>query len=267
MVPPLFTFLKPFSMYHPQQPRPPQQNPEDQLVNQLGDWVTGGKWSIYIHVYYVWIMVNHMLIAMLTRKRIGRKLFSDGLWVFAGLWLLILMIVSMHQWENMTIAGTTDGFRYSFPLFVIHAQLFFSSMFIHWVIAQITVGSRNPKYARLKHSIGESMLYLLLKKILPQRWFDDEVNARSWFKLNEERWSKYWEILLLLLIGFGFRQFGYIGYGNFLIIASCCSFNITFRAYQNLHATREAEWEAQALSEYSRKRRSGGGGGERHVIH
>lgn len=224
-----------------------ENSSDTQLMNHLGNALTGGAWSIVLWVGKVWVKLNAMLLMVFLRKKIGAKMFSFGLWFWLGAWMLILIIISTENWASLVHAGATEGHRYSMPLLSWHGQIFVWLMVIKWIIANIALRHPHSKWYRHRYSIGDSIIYPLLRWTLkPLGIIDRETAPKTFWKLNEARWMQLWEPLILFFIARHLHQIGYGVYGNFLMIATCCYAYYTYQAFTNTAEPGQALGEANS---------------------
>lgn len=229
-----------------QQQNNPNYNPDDGIMDDLGDAMTGGWWRKSKGIFGMLVRVNAMLLMVFIRKRIGLNLFSLGSWFWGSGWMLLVLLICQENWRQLVLAGATEGHQYSWQLLWWHGQFFVWLILIKWLVAYLSTGSNNPRWFRPRVSIGESILYPLVRRILMLiQLIDDEANPQTFWKINERRWMIFWEPLLLLTIGHQLKASGYSAYGNFLMIATVALAFTTFQAYKNTdmlpHIRKEAE--------------------------
>ena len=234
-------------------------------MDSLGDSVTQGGWSIFKHILVVLVKVNAMMLMVFIRKRMGITMFSFGLLFWAGPWNWLALLIASENWRALTAAGMTAGHQPSQALILGHGTAFGWFMIVKWIIAGLTLGSSSPRWQRPRISVGESVVYPVV------RWafhrigiMDNEIKPGTWWKINHQRWILLWEPVLLLFIAALIKGWGYTAYGNYLIIATLCLAYFTFQANQTTARMRQAEIDARdfqgEMHPPSRPR------GKRHVI-
>lgn len=203
-------------------------------MDNLGDWMTQGWWRPIKWGFGMIVETLALFVMVPLRKRMGLRLFSFGLWFWAGIVILTGIFIANHNWEQLQATGMTEGFHHSAPLLWWHGNVFVWLMLFKWFIAFISTGSANPRRLRHRFSIGNSILYPAIRWVLqPLRLVDDDQAPYSWWKLTESRWMKWWEPIILLVIANFVRLMGYVAYGNFLTLATLAMAYYTWIAYHN----------------------------------
>lgn len=221
--------------YHP---------PENQMMDDLGDAMTGGWWRRSKGLTNALINANAMMLKVFLRQRMGTNMFSIGQWFWAGAWVFVALLISQENWRHLVDAGTTEGHHFSGELLWWHGQVFVWLFLLKWAVAHFSLGSQNPRWFRSRDSVGESIIYPLVRWLLrPIGLIDDDQNPHSFWKINFRRWMLYWEPLLLFILAHQVNEAGYAAYGNFLTIATASLAYTTFQAAKN------SDMEIQAVQE------------------
>lgn len=218
--------------------------------DQFANMFTRGNWSIYKWILSVFLDANYALLAVFLRKNMGRKMIGFSNWFFGASWLTVLFIITTENYYNLSVSGKAEGLSFSGNLFWIHSVLF--AVFCIWraVGAWINLRRSGQPGVRVRHthSIGESVLYPIVRFILKRLWLiDDEYTPRTLWKMNEDRWMQFWEPLIIILFGYKIGQAGFTAYGNFIILAAICLWYDTFQAYNNTAKVRQAQMDASVM--------------------
>ena len=212
-----------------------QQTSESQFMDDLGDFLTKGNYSIVKWISILFIYANSMLLMIILNKNMGSQIAKRSESIIAIVWLIILFHISLYGWEQNIQAGMEDT-TFSGGLIVIHgfAFLFFS----RWRRLGAWWNMRNSGKPgvgqRLEYGIGDSVLYPVIRWILrPLKMMDEEKNPKTWLKLNEDRWMEIWQPIILFLVSLYIHTIGYEVYGMFLAFATGSYFYITHQAFNN----------------------------------
>lgn len=224
----------------------PDESTETAFTHAFGDYMTGGKYTVFRWIWAVFYQVNTMLLLVFIRKNLGRKVARNGSWLYASFYLLILMAISIFYMRTLTAEGLIDNPNFSAPLFLAHGgfYLVMVSWRRMWAWIRLRSGDSNGQHS---YSIGDSVFYPVIRFFLkPLRLIEDYYPPRSWWKLTEDRWMQWIEPLLLCGIGMLLVKQGFTAYGNFWVLSSLCVFVSTFRAYDNTAKIQEAMSDARS---------------------
>lgn len=236
------------------QPYHPYQTDESQFLDNLGEYISPGRYSFVKRLTFLFLNANSMLLMVILNKNMGSTVARQSASLIAVIWLIILFAISEHTLEQNINAGITDD-TISAPWIFYHGVAFvFFSLWRRigswWNMRQSGLpGARR----RLDNGIGDSVIYPWIRFFLrPIRLIDNERLPKTWLKLNEDRWMQYWQPLLLIVLGYQVNLMGYEVYGNFIMLATCCYFLVTFRAFNNTARMRQAQVDAGIVGDIIR---------------
>jgi hypothetical protein len=226
------------------------QNEESRFLDDLGNQLTNGRYSIIQRVTLLLISANSMLLMVVLNKNMGREIARNGASLFALIWLFFLYFCALETAAVDPVTGMVTDLTFSGPLLYIHGVVFL--LFSMWrrfgAWWNMRNSGRNSIDKRFEYSIGGSVVYPLIRWIMrPFKLIDNEEHPKTFWKMNEDRWMQFWQPLLLLLLGLWVLNIGYVVYGRFLIIATLCFFGLTFKAFDNTARIRQTQEGAQEM--------------------
>jgi hypothetical protein len=225
-----------------------QGNNEDRLFHELGAKMTGGSGPFIVRVLHMVMKINALYLMIFLRKRIGFRMFGIGSLFFAGVFNFIVYSISLDYWSGLLQSGDTQGYRYSGAYLMQFLTAFNFLFIIKWIIAALSLRSRNPRWYRHRLSVGESIVYPLVHRLLkPLKLVNDGKSPPRFWKMTEAKWTQYVEPLGVGICGILVKQMGYVALGHNIIFAACCLFFITFQAFTNSALPGQANQEAGTI--------------------
>ena len=225
---------------------------ETKFLDIMGDYMTGGTYSIIKWVWAIIFNVNTMLLMVFLRKNMGTHVAKVSSWIFASTWLWILFFLSVFTAQTDPATGQIIDTTYSAPIIFMHGVFFLIFSIWRKIGAWLNLRASGKKGTRIRHSysIGESVVYPLLRWLLkPLGIIDDEWHPKTFWKLTEDRWIQWWEPTILFASGYYLADIGYGTYGQFIMFASACLWMATFRAYNNSAKVRQAQTDAHIMGQ------------------
>jgi len=198
---------------------------EEAMFDNLGDMITGG-WHRPVRVMInILIKAKAMSLMIFIRKRLGVTMFSFSLLFFGGVFDAFSTMISQENWRYLVHRNMTEGHGYSGGIIMIFSSICFWLFLARWASSSWSIRSKNPRRIRHNLSVGESILYPLVARLLHPLKIVEDYRSPSFWKINEDRWTQYYEPLLIILGGIYAKSIGYTLLGNYIIIAACCLFN------------------------------------------
>lgn len=202
-------------------------------MDRLGNIVTGDKWSFAKIIFESLFEANSNLITTFLRKRQGVQMFSFGKMFWVSCWMFFAVLIFQESLNHHIANGTEEGHYYSLFLLWWHGTLFTWLFIIKWIIAYLSIGSKNQRWFRYRDSIGDSIIWPLVYWILrPLKLSVDQEKPRFW-QLSERRWMLIAEPALLIWLSHWLYEAGYTAYSNFIFWASLAFIFTTWRAAKN----------------------------------
>jgi hypothetical protein len=229
----------------------PNQSPESSFMDNMGDYMTDGKYSFVKRIWFILMDANAMLLMVILNKNMGLRIARQGGSLVALIWLFILFSIATFTQESNAEQGINDE-TLSGPLFVAHGFIYLIFAFWRKIDAwwNMRNSGRPDVRKRLDYGIGDSVIYTFLHWIFrPLKLVDNEVNPKTLWKLNEARWMQIWQPLILMATGFYLMTAGYEVYGKFLMFATVCFFLFTFKAFDNTARVRQSQVDAEITSD------------------
>ncbi len=229
-----------------------QRRLSDTLFDDIANKASRGNYGYLYALFKVLRSANVWFIASFLRFNIGHKLFSMTDWLFGFSYSTAFFFIATFNWESSV--AESQGLIFSADWVFLHGKIFGVFMFIHatWSWQKIQFGKGD-----LRISIGDSVIYWFFL-----RWWmrllkliDHESEPKTYWKLNENRWMKYWEPFLLLCLAWKIGDMGYSTYSYFLFIA-VASYNwATWNAFANSAMMAHTAKESKTLGRMSQPKR------------
>ncbi len=244
----------------------PYKNDFDLLMDRFGF----GNWSLIKWIWQVIFDGSFLVLMVFVRFRIGRQFITFGnwfrgsllLWIFIGLGVFAYDSALMHSEPGVPVKSSMMLLWYHYAVF--------TALFIWRGLASFYYLRNAYRPGALivpEYHIGDSVFYRPVRFLLS--WtglIDEERHARTFWKLNENRWMSVWEPALIFLIGWHVAGSGYTAYGLILMIGACGLAYYTFIALNNTARVAESQQEAEYQSEETMRRPAAQTKKKRHVI-
>jgi hypothetical protein len=237
--------------------RKQSKSPEHWASEVFGDILTKGNMDIIKNLWHLFTKLNASTALVFFRYRMGTK-FMNGATLFWG-YVVMTLCWMIEQTARVDIGLTTgkapEG-KSSMVLFVLTIIAFGIVGVYHLFESRRnlrrTDGRGKPRYSA---DGGLSILWTPFSRLLePFGLLPAHGERVRWWQLNEFKFQKFIEPLLIVLIGLLFRQLGYGYFGSYIIIAGYSAFMLLVHLEDNYFEKKQEMWDAQVLSSVVQER-------------
>ena len=211
-------------------------NEEEWGHKSVADFLTQGRWTMYRNFLLLFIKTATVTVMVWLRYRIGRKNVSLGSLVWA-LWLMGALFL---------IFGVADQIR-SVSIMIPFIMAMTALGVVHLIEGGLNLQriSGPPRYS---YDPGRSIIWLILGPILRAiRMAPKKGEKVRFFQLNEGKWIRFGEPLLVFLIGDYLQSLGYIHFGAYIQIAGICMFIHLQVMVNNYFEMVQTMWDGKEL--------------------
>lgn len=219
-------------------------NHEDWAVEGLSNMLLKGNLDIVRNFFFLLVRIIAAQTTVFFRCRFGSRAINLGTVLFG--WLLLSLIWGFEGLSRLDFKMTTG-----------HAPEGESSMFLFWLHLAVFAGfalyrifesSRNLRTRReMRHSedTGLSILWPLVARFLvPFGLITDGSIKPTWYQLDEFKFQKWIEPLMVISMGFVVSKFGYEAYGTFLKLSGVSIYIMVQIQEMNFYSFIQSQWDA-----------------------
>ena len=219
-------------------------NHEEWAVEGLSNMLLKGNLDIVRNIVYLLVRITAAQTTAFLHCRFGSRALNLGTVLFG--WLLLSLVWGFEGLGRINFKMTTG-----------QAPEGESSMFLFWLHLAVFAGfafyrmyesSRNLRQRReMRHSedTGLSVLWPLVARFLaPFGLITDGSVKPAWYQLDEFKFQKWIEPLIVILLGMTVSKFGYEAYGTFLKLSGVCIFVMVQIQELNFYSFIQSQWDA-----------------------
>lgn len=226
----------------------PFHSRDDAAMDQLGNRLTNGTWSIVKHSMLALIEANALLISVFLRKRQGILQFSVGKIFWLAVWIGIALILFWENGKPLLFHVLNPRYDSSWNPLWFHVKLTLGVFLLKWLMATFSIGSEKSRFFRARDAMGTSILWPVFAWFL--RWLKlacKKGEKPRFFQLSARRWMLMVEPMAVLLFSMFLHAAGVRAYGNILFLAGLAFTYTTFRQWKNRDMEKQMNREAEIM--------------------
>lgn len=238
-------------------------NHEDWAVEGFSNMLLKGNLDIVRNFFFLLVRIIAAQTTVFFRCRFGSRAINLGT-IFLG-WLLLSLVWGFEGLGRLDFkmkTGLTQEGEASTWLFFLHLAVFAGFAFY-----RIFESSRNLQQRReMRHSedTGLSILFPLIARFLaPFGLITDGSVKPGWYQLDEFKFQKWIEPLMVILLGVAVSKLGYGAYGTFLKLSGVSIYIMVQIQEMNFYSFIQSQWDAGMAANLMEPTGSGGPSSQR----
>jgi len=238
-------------------------NHENWAVEGMSNMLLKGNLDIVRNFFYLLVRITAAQTTVFFRCRFGSRAINLGTVLFG--WLLLSLVWGFETLGRLNIKMGTGQYpegEASVGLFWLH--LFVFAGFAFYRIYESSRNLRQRQEMRHSEDTGLSILFPLVARFLaPFGLITDGSVKPAWYQLDEFKFQKWIEPLIVILMGVAVSKFGYEAYGTFLKLSGLSIFIMVQIQEMNFYSFIQSQWDAGMAANLIESPGSGGSSPQR----
>ena len=216
----------------------PADSVEDWVGEVMAERATRGHYMLFRGLIALFIKLCTVQVIVFLRYRVGARFISIGtiFWAFS-------LHLGFFFWEGLFYPGSES----------MRAVLLFTILFIplgvwRMIEARWNLYRRNSN-PRHGADMGRSYLWFLCLPLLVRiKLAPSKGRQNRWWQLNEWRWQRFIEPVLIFQFGSYLQDQSYIGFGGLIQVSAVCCFIFQQTMVRNFYRLKQKMIDSQTIS-------------------